>query len=143
MDLILPLAVIAAGILAASGLIVSKSPQAKDLIAKLQPFQALIGIFCLAWSVYYLFLNIGFSYVTALMSIKPLFGVALLGMFVSGILLGLMFGIPMIAKMSAAGAEKATEMAQKLAPFQLLIGLAGIACSLVFLLYRFGILSLV
>lgn len=142
MDLVMPLLNIAGGILAASALIVAKKPDAKELIAKLAPYQAGIGVFLLGWGLYYLLVGLGISMLTALIKVAPLFGISLTGMFATSILLGILFGMPMVAKMSAAGAAKGEEMAKKLAGVQVLIGLVAIGCALIFLLYRFQILKL-
>jgi uncharacterized membrane protein len=40
------------GLIAASSLIVSKKPNAKDLLDKLVPFQGIIGVILLAWSIF-------------------------------------------------------------------------------------------
>ncbi len=142
MDLLLPLMCIAGGILAASGLILAKKPNAAELIGKIQPYQATIGIALLGWGIYNLFVYIGISMMMALIKLAPLLGIAVLGMLGSSILLGILFGMPMLAKLSAGGAAKGEELGKKLAGVQVLIGLIAIACSLIFLLYRFQILKL-
>jgi hypothetical protein len=140
MDYIEPFLLIAAGILAASSLIVAKKPNAKELIAKLSPYQAFIGIVLLVWGIYNL-IRIGPGFMFDLIKLVPLFGISILAMLICSVLLGIMFGIPMIAKASASGAAKAEEIAKKLAPFQILLGIVAIASSLVYLLYIWGILG--
>ncbi len=142
MDLLLPLMCIAGGILAASGLILAKKPNAAELIGKIQPYQATIGIALLAWGIYNLFINIGISVMMAFIKFAPLFGISILGMLACSILLGILFGMPMLAKLSAGGAAKGEELGKKLAGVQVLIGVIAIVSSLVFLLYRFQILKL-
>ena len=44
-------AILLGGLLAASSLIVQKQPNAKELIAKLVPFQGIIGIILLIWGL--------------------------------------------------------------------------------------------
>ena len=51
MDVLNALLVIAGGILAAAGLIISKKPDAKQLIDKLVPYQAFIGVAMVAATV--------------------------------------------------------------------------------------------
>ena len=51
MELINALVLIAGGILAASGLIIAKKPDAKQLIDKLMPYQAIIGVVLLALGI--------------------------------------------------------------------------------------------
>lgn len=142
MDLLLPLLCIAGGILAASGLILAKKPNAAELIGKIQPYQATIGIALLGWGIYNLFIYIGISMMMALIKIAPLLGISVLGMLVTSILLGILFGMPMLAKLSAGGAAKGEELGKKLAGVQVLIGVIAIVSSLIFLLYRFQILKL-
>ncbi len=141
MDWILPLLLIAAGILAASALIVAKKPDAKQLIDKLAPYQATMGIALLVWCVYNLFVHIGISLMMAILKMWPIGGIALWGGLVSGILLGIMFGMPMMAKMSAGGAAKGEQMAKKLAPFQVIIGIVAMVSGLMLILITAGILK--
>ncbi len=128
--------------MAASGLILAKKPNAAELLGKIQPYQATIGAILLGWGLYNLFVYIGISMMMTFIKMAPLFGIAILGMLVGSILLGVLFGMPMLAKLSAGGAAKGEELGKKMAPFQVLIGLIAIGCSLIFLLYRFGILKL-
>lgn len=141
MDWILPLLLLAGGVLAASALIVAKKPDARQLIDKIAPYQATLGIILLVWGAYNLFVHVGFSMISLLLKIWPLGGIAILGGLVSAILLGIMFGMPMVAKMSAGGAAKGEQIAKKLAPFQTLIGIVAIVCGLLILLIQLGILK--
>jgi hypothetical protein len=136
---VLPLLLIAGGMLAAAGLIVSKNPKAGELIAKLQPYQAIIGIALLVDGVYMLLVGYGISYLLHPM----LYGLGSLGSsvgMVCAILLGLMFGMPMLARVSAGGAAKGAELGKKLAPYQTIIGVVAIASGLLGLLGVLGIL---
>ncbi len=60
---------------------------------------------------------------------------------VSAIVLGIMFGMPMVAKLSASGAAKGEELGRKLAPYQTLVGLVAIGSGLLILLFVLGILK--
>jgi hypothetical protein len=142
MAYIQPLLLILAGILAASSLIVAKKPDAAKLIAKLTPYQATMGIILLIWGIYNAFIYVGIKMMIELVKAWPLFGITIWAMLFSSILLGIMFGMPMVAKMSASGAAKGEELAKKLAPFQLLIGIIAIASGALGLLYALGILKL-
>jgi hypothetical protein len=138
MDLILALGLIAGGALAAAGLIVSKNPKAGELIAKLQPFQAIIGIGLLVVGILNL-LSAGFGFLFHPL-ILGLFSLSIWLELVSAVLLGIMFGMPILARLSAGGAAKGAELGKKLAPFQTIIGLVAIGSAVLYLLYRFGIL---
>ena len=144
MELINALVLIVGGILAVSGLIVAKKPDAKDLIDKLVPYQAIIGIALLALGIVNLVRWLG-NHVFTLLSVAPLFGLTVLAMIFTSILLGFMFGMPQIAKWlpGEGGAEqKGMELSKKLAPYQVIIGLIGLASALLMLLYRFSILRI-
>ena len=138
---IMPLLLIAAGILAASALIVAKKPDAKVLIDKLAPYQATMGIILLVWGLYYLLVGFGITMLKFTLSWWPLGGIALLAGFLASILLGIMFGMPMLAKLSAGGAAKGEQMAKKLAPFQVIIGVVAIVSGLLLILMNLGILK--
>lgn len=141
MDYLLPLLLIAGGILAVSSLIVAKKPDAKAMIDRLVPYQAFIGVGLLGLGLWNL---IRAFEIFKFVSLIPVLVIVTLAMIVSAVLLGFMFGMPQIAKwMPGEGAaeQKGMELSTKLAPFQVLFGLIGIASSLLFLLFRSGILK--
>jgi hypothetical protein len=142
MDLIAPILLILGGILAISNLIVAKKPEAKQMIDKLLPYQAGIGIALLAVGLWSLLRSL--SAVFQLIKSMPLYGVSLLAMIVCSILLGFMFGMPQIAKWMPGNnnaEQKGMELSKQLAPYQVILGLVGIGSALIYLLYRFHILS--
>jgi hypothetical protein len=49
--ILIPILLILGGLLAASSLIVQKQPNAREMIAKLVPFQGIIGIILLVWGL--------------------------------------------------------------------------------------------
>jgi hypothetical protein len=134
------LMLIAGGILAASGLIVAKKPNAKELIDKLVPFQVIIGVALLGLGVVSLLWWVGHGLLT-LVTHGSFFGVTVLAGIVTSILLGFMFGMPQIAKWMPGQQEKGMELSKQLAPFQGILGLVGIGAGLLMLLFRFGILG--
>jgi len=145
MDLIAPLLLIVGGLLAASNLIVAKKPDAKQLLDKLAPYQASIGIALLAIGVWNLLHAFSAPSIFELIKFAPLLGLSVLAMIVSALLLGFLLGMPQISKWTANNAnaqQKSAALMQKIAPFQILLGLIGIGASLIFLLYRFQILKL-
>ena len=142
MNYIEPLLLIAAGILAASALIIAKKPSAAELINKLSPYQATIGVVLLAWNLYWFF-HIGPGLLFKSLGSLP--GITLFAMIASGLVLGFMFGMPQIAKWipGESNAEaKASQLAKKLAPFQILIGIVAIASGFLGLLYELRILKI-
>ena len=134
---------IAGGILAASGLIVAKKPDAKQLIDKLVPYQAVIGVALLALGLIHLLWWLGHGLLTGVTH-GSFFAIVMLVMTIVSILLGFLFGMPQIAKwMPGQGAaeNKGMELSNKLAPYQGILGLVGLAAALLALLYRLHILS--
>jgi hypothetical protein len=138
MVLINALVLIAGGILAVSGLILARKPDAKALIDKLVPYQASIGVALLALGTFNLLRSLGFAF--DLIKLTPLYGLAWLAMIVTSILLGFLFGMPQIAKWipdQGAAEQKGMQLMKQLAPFQVMLGLVGIGSALIMLLYRF------
>lgn len=137
-----PILLILGGILAISGLIVAKKPDAKAMIEKLTPYQALIGVGLLIFGVLDLVRVIfGSGFFSIILKAFPIMGIVMIAYVASSILLGIMLGMPMVAKLSASGAAKGEEMAKKLAPFQTLIGVVGIVAGLMAILFAAGILK--
>lgn len=132
------ISLILGGILAISGLIVAKKPDAKELIAKLQPFQAIIGIALLIFGVLNLMDAIR---LLGMVSLAPVLVLSTVGGVFSALLLGILFGMPMLAKLSASGAAKGEELGRKLAPIQTIVGIIAIVCGLILLLMVLGILK--
>ncbi len=130
------------GILAASALILSKKPDAKQLIDKLVPYQAFIGVGLIALGVINFFRMLG--YLTDFFKVNLMAAAALLSMIAVSALLGALFGMPQIIKWipgESSAEQKALEMTRKIAPFQVMLGLVAMIASLVVLLYQFKILK--
>jgi hypothetical protein len=131
---------ILAGILAVSALIVAQKPDAKALIDKLTPYQALIGVGLLAVGLYHLIRSLkGFSDL-----FKSLMGFSMFAMIATAILLGFLFGMPQIAKWipgDSTAEQKAQQFAKKVAPFQVILGIVGIGATLIFFMYLWGVIK--
>jgi len=133
-----PIVLILGGILGCAGLIVAKKPDAKELIGKLQPFQAAIGVALLVFGVINLLDALRMlSFVGAF----PVLVIAAFAAVASAIILGIMFGMPMVAKLSASGAAKGEELGKKLAPYQTMVGLVAIGTGVIMLLFVLRILK--
>src|SRR5262245_22143347 len=89
------IALIVAGILAISALIISKKPSAKELIDKLVPYQGFIGVGLLVYGLINVIRVV--PHLDAVMAWK-LGGVVTLLTFVTEVFLGFLFGMPLIAK---------------------------------------------
>ncbi len=137
MEFISAIVLILAGILAASGFLIKKKPEAKDLIDKLVPFQGIIGIVAFLWGVWgtiHAVLNIG------LLSIAPIFWVNYLAVNVIGLALGFLLGFGLISKYALSKNEaakaKAEQMLKKLVNIQIPLGLIAICLGIWALIYR-------
>lgn len=138
MEYLFGLLLIFAGILGASALIVAKRPNAAGIIESLMPFQALIGAGTLVLGIVNL-IKWGPKNLLEITKAAPVLGATMLASVFCGILLGFMFAVPLMGRLGA-GQQRAAELAEKVAPWQLLIGLAAIAAGLLLILIRSGIL---
>jgi hypothetical protein len=134
MRVIGPLAVILAGLIAISGLIIARKPNAKQLLDKVTPYQAFLGVFLLVWGIIDFIRYL--SWFGKWMAHSTLLGIAALGYIGSEILLGFLLGFGLIAKWipgEGAAETRALELQKKVIAFQVPIGFIGIACALIFL----------
>jgi hypothetical protein len=134
--------VILGGILAVSGLIIANKPDAKQIIDKLTPYQALIGVGMIALSVVTFVRLLGI--LTDLFKLNFMFALGVWCMIGTGVALGALFGMPQIVKWipgESSAEQKALEFSQKVAPFQVLLGLVAIAGGLIVLLFNLKILK--
>lgn len=145
MDLLIvinALVVIVGGILAVSALIIANKPDAKQIIDKLVPFQALIGVGMIALCVVNLLRLL--SVLTDMFKLNFMWALGVWCMFGAGVALGVLFGMPQIVKWipgESNAEQKAMELSQKIAPFQVILGLLAIVGSVVVLLFQFKILK--
>lgn len=113
------------GILGASNLIIAKKPDAKELIAKLAPYQGWIGAVSALWGVWGIIsavLNLGW------LSIAPIFWATFLVDSVLLLGLGLLLGVGTLKTFikQPEAQEKMDQMVAKLAPKQGVLGLIAI-----------------
>ncbi len=114
-------------IIAVPSLLLAKKPNAKELLAKVEPYQGWIGIFfCFSgvWGIITSILNLG--WITTL----PVWWATLLAGSVVQAVLGFMLGFGLINKFFLSKNEKAKEKAmllrEKLAPKQGKLGVVGL-----------------
>jgi hypothetical protein len=132
MGLLYALLLIVAGVLGAAALIIKNKPDARELIGKLVPFQGIIGIVLLIFSVIWLFQALqvlGFLFQFAMFT-----GLLLLFTILVGIALGFLLGYGLInqyvlSKNVGAAAGGAGVQA-KLAAYQAPLGIAAILLGL-------------
>lgn len=118
------------GVVCAANLIIAKKPDAKELIGKIAPYQGWIGAISAIWGVWWLInwiLNLG-----AWLKAYPVLCFTFLACALLMIALGLLCGVgilKMFVKQPQA-VEKLDQTVAKLAPFQGMLGLAGIAVAI-------------
>lgn len=116
------------GLLAAPSLLLSKKPNAKELLDKIAPYQGWIGLaFCFwgVWGIIQAVLNIG------LLTTFPIWWITWLASSAVEAVLGFILGYGMINQLllskNEQTKEKGKKILAKLAPIQGKLGLAGIA----------------
>ena len=142
MDYLDPIVLIVGGILAISSLIISKKPEAKKYIDMISPYQAVIGVFLLALGIWTLIRSL--HWLMDIFKFNALAGAALWGDIIASILLGFLFGMPQIAKWipgESSAEQKALDFSKKVAPYQTLLGIIGIASGFITLLFALRILK--
>ena len=114
-------------IIAVPSLILSRKPNAAELLAKVAPYQGWIGlIFCIIgiWGIIQAVLNIGW------LNLVPIWWITLLAGSVVQAALGFMLGYPVISNSILSGnanaKEKAEQLRAKIAPLQGRLGVLGI-----------------
>ncbi len=139
---------IVGGLIAASSLIIAKKPNAKDLLAKLAPYQGYIGtaLFALGiWGVLFLLPNLKFF----LFALKiPIFKVKFFAImyFVSvpvAILLGTLLGVSLVTSFMKGETvkEKGDAIRAKLMKVQVPLGLVGVITGVLMLIAVFMLRS--
>jgi len=117
------------GVVCASNLIIAKKPNAKDLIAKVAPYQGWIGAISAVWGIWWL---INWILNLQVMMHWPVLGITWLANSLLLFGLGLLCGIGVLKMFIKAptAVEKLDQTVAKLAPFQGMLGLAGIAVAI-------------
>ena len=138
------LVLILGGLLALSALIVAKHPNAQNIVAKLTPWQTIIGIGLIVLGV------INFVKLVPNISgdafVKNLIVVAAELVVCGGsVVLGAMLGMNQILEWipSQQGKQKFYNLIQQVFVFQLLVGIVSIAGAVAYLLFRVGLLKFI
>lgn len=115
-------------LLAVPSLILSKRPDAEEVLAKIAPYQGWIGlVFCIygVWGIISSILGLG------MLTSYPIWWATMLASSVVEAVLGFMLGYALINKYilskSEEGMKKGQELLLKLSPIQGKLGLAGLA----------------
>ncbi len=139
--IVFELLLILGGIVACSGLIAAKKPDAERILAKLAPFQAMIGLALIGLGVIF-FVMIGPVNAFKAIKVDALSGAANLGGVIAAIILGFLLALPQIIRLAPNAEQRAQDLAQKIIPFQLLLGLIAAACGAIGLLYNLGLMGI-
>jgi hypothetical protein len=132
------------GCLASSSFILAKKPNAKDLFAKVAPYQGTIGVIMFFWGIWqiiYLVMNLAiFKLMLAFTITWKITAVVWILTGVVSTVLGFLLGFGMInafaAKKNPAAAQKSEQMMKKLAPHQTWMGFVAIGCSIWWILFQ-------
>lgn len=136
------LLLIVGGGLALSPIIVAKKPNAQGIVDKLIPFQALIGVAMMVMSVIF-FIKIGPGAAFKAIKSHPVPAMANLGGIVFGFVLGSLYGMVALAKAgSPNNQQRAMEVTNKIAPYQMLIGFLVVGAGALGLAYTLGLVKL-
>ena len=132
MGLLFTILLIVAGVLGAAALIIQKQPNARDMIAKLVPFQGIIGIILLIWSLIMLIRIL--PYLGAILQFAALSGLIAIVTLLVGIALGFLLGYGLIKQYvlskNAGAAQSGDTVQMSLAKFQGPLGLVAILLGL-------------
>ena len=144
--LLLALLLIIAGALAIPSLIAKKQPNAGEALAKLVPFQGVIGIILLLWGLWMLIGDVLLSgFFGAFLQIFPVWGIVYLITIIVSIGLGALLGYGLIAKYALSGnadaARGGAAVHAKLATVQVPLGIAGIILGILLIVFWFQMRS--
>jgi len=124
------------GLLAAPSLLLSRKPDAKELLDKLTPYQGWIGlVFCIwgIWGIIQAILNL------SLLGSFPIWWITWLASVVIQAVLGFILGYGMINKLLLSKSEEAKEKGEqllaKLAPIEGKLGLIGVCIGIWVVIY--------
>ena len=140
--ILLALLLIIAGALAIPSMIAKKQPNAGEALAKLVPYQGIIGIILLLWGLWMLIGDVLLSgYFGLFLRFFPVWGIIYLLTILVSIGLGALLGYGLIAKYALSGNADAARSGEavhaKLASIQVPLGIAGIALGILMFVFRF------
>ena len=128
------IAIIILGILAVPSLLLSRKPDAKEILDKITPYQGWIGLaFCFwgVWGIITAVLNIGMLNTGWIFSLAISVVTAVLGF-----LLGYGMINQLLLSKNEEAKEKGAELLAKLAPLQGKFGMAAIILGVIYILFR-------
>ncbi len=126
------------GILAASGFIIARKPNAKELIDKIVPYQGWIGVVMFFWGVWEVISSVlGMG----LLAIAPLTWIFWVLCGVADLLVGFILGFALISKWTMSGNEaalkKGQDLREKLVKIQVPLGFMAIVMGALYTVWLF------
>lgn len=131
------------GIIALSGLIVAKKPNAAAIIEKLVPFQGLIGIVLFVLGIVYFF-AMGPKALGYTIKQNGFVGMIHVALIVVPLLMGFLYGMLLIASLipgRTLSENRAVALAEKLGMYTMLLGLVAIGTAVAYILQTSGLLG--
>lgn len=129
---------IAGGVLASSGFIISKKPNARELIDKLVPYQGWIGMVMFGWGVWETISVVTHLSMLGQAPLRFLFWTLVA---LSDLIVGFLLGYGLITKYTFAKNEtaqkKGAEVREKLVKFQAPLGLLAIVMGALYLVWSY------
>ena len=129
---------IAGGLLAASGFIVGRKPNAKELIDKLVPYTGMIGLIMFGWGVWETLSVVRNISMLGAAPLRWIFWACVAG---ADLFVGFILGFSLISKYmfskSATALEKGKELRAKLAKVQSPLGLFAVVMGTLYIVWRF------
>ena len=127
---------IVGGLIAASNLIVSRLPNAKEWLDKLSPYQGWIGVVMFGWGIWE---TISAVLGLGLLATAPLTWVFWLCVALADLFVGFLLGFGLITKYALRKNEEAMakgdNIRAKLAPFQGLLGIFAVVMGVLYLVW--------
>ena len=131
------------GIIAISGLIAAKEPNAAAILEKLVPFQGLIGIALFVLGIVYFF-TVGPKQLGYMIKQNGFVGMIHVALIVIPILMGFLYGMLLVASMipgRTLSENKAVALAEKLGMYTMLLGMIAPGTAAAYILQVTGILG--
>lgn len=126
------------GVLAAANLIISKKPEAADLIKKIAPYQSWIGLGLLGWGIFMFLFRFLFwiKSWTIWLRFVPVWSISYLASIIVMILLGAILSMNFLKQRKELPKEKLEAIEKKIKPFQIPLGVTAVILAVVGLLAR-------
>jgi hypothetical protein len=131
------------GLIALSGVIAAKKPNAAAILEKLVPFQGLIGIVLFVLGIVYFF-AMGPKAIGYTIKQNGFVGMIHVAMVVVPLVMGFLFGMLLIASMipgKTLSENKAVALAEKLGLYTILIGLIALGTAVAYIAQMSGLLG--